>query len=133
MFFIARCIFWLSIVYAHMPATDGASQASAFMDMAASHADAFARQAALKAATDATTLCRADPATCIGLAMAATGTGATKSTDVARSADAVKGPETASGPKVAAKGVIETKGVVDTLTPADRQPHWQGPKARARS
>jgi hypothetical protein len=100
MFFIARCIFWLSLVYAHLPAQDGASRGAAFMDMAARHADAFTRQAAASAAAQAgaaaTDLCRRNAGACAHVALEAAGLGG--------------------------------KAPVDTLTAADRQPRWQGRK-----
>lgn len=111
MFFIVRCIFWLSVVYLNLPGGERASvDAGKFLDMASAHigsfahgrGDALARQdaaalaarAAESAADTGAEWCRAHGEAC---------------------ADAVLAAMLAKSP-----------AAVDTLTPTDKASHWRG-------
>lgn len=67
MFFIARCIFWLLVVYANLP--DGersfAPDMAGFVEQAGRHAEAFAQGAAKDAADKAAQFCAKKPQTCL--------------------------------------------------------------------
>lgn len=115
MFFIVRCIFWLSVVYLHLPGGERAGvDPGKFLDMAGAHIGAFAHargdalarqgaatlaaQTAERVADTGADWCRAHGEACADAVLAA----------------------------MLAKSTAATPAALDTLTPADKASHWRG-------
>ena len=106
MFFILRCLFWLSIVYVNLPGETGGVSAAKFLDMASAHVQSFARgkgeALVARVADDGAEWCKAHGEACADAVLAAM---------LAKSPDAAAAPASA-----------------DTLTPADKAARWRVPR-----
>ena len=119
MFFIVRCIFWLSFVYLHLPGGERVVDAGKFFDMAGAHIGAFAH-----GKSDA--LARQGAATLAAQAMdGVSDTGAEWCRAHGEAcADAVLAAMFAKS--------TPTPAAVDTLTPTDKASHWRGSQSAPR-
>lgn len=113
MFFIVRCIFWLSLVFLNLPDGGPDVSASKFLDMASAHVGSLARSKGesmahkagetllARVADDGAEWCQTHGEACADAVLAAM----------------VSKSSPASAP-----------AATDTLTPTDRASRWHGPR-----
>ena len=111
MFFIVRCIFWLSVVYFNLPGGERAGvDAGQFLDMASAHIGSFAH-----ARSDA-------PARQNAEALAARAAESVADTG----AEWCRAHGEACADAVLAAMLAKSPAAADTLTPADKASRWRG-------
>lgn len=110
MFFIVRCIFWLSVVWLNLPGGERAGvDAGQFLDMASAHIGSFAHA-------------RSDTARHGAEALAARAAESVADTG----AEWCRAHGEACADAVLAAMLAKSPAAADTLTPADKASHWRG-------
>lgn len=110
MFFIVRCIFWLSVVWLHLPGGERAGvDAGQFLDMASAHIGSFAHARSDTARQGAEALA-------VRAAESVADTGA----------EWCRAHGEACADAVLAAMLAKSPAAADTLTPADKASHWRG-------